>query len=131
MNKKAWIRIVEASIASLIVIGVVLIILSRQQTKTKDIYNEIHEKQRYILEIISKNETLRKNVIMNEKTPIDIEISKMVPSTWDFSTNICRINEICSGEIPYDRDVYATETIITSILTEYSPKKLKFFVWMR
>ena len=130
-EKKAWLRIVEATIASLIVISAIVFIVSRQQVKTSDISDDIYEKQRYILDIISQNEDLRKDILIKDNTEINNTISKMIPENWGFSTKICRIDEICNGETPNDREIYATETIITSSLSQYQPKKLRFFVWMR
>ena len=77
-NKKAWVRIVEATIASLIIIGFILVMMSRQQTKTPDIGDEIYEKQRSILDILSKNESLRNDIesslngIFNEEIKVAI-----------------------------------------------------------
>ena len=71
-NKKAWVRIVEATIASLIIIGFILVMMSRQQTKTPDIGDEIYEKQRSILDILSKNESLRNDIVLNNKDSVNI-----------------------------------------------------------
>ena len=51
---KAWLRIVEAFIAILIIIGVVLTILSKQSPGA-NISESVYEKQINILNIISKN----------------------------------------------------------------------------
>ena len=130
-NKKAWVRIVEATIASLIIIGFILVMMSRQQTKTPDIGDEIYEKQRSILDILSINESLRNDIVLNNKDSVNSAIAKRIPSSWSFATNICGLDEICSGKIPYDREVYTTEIVISSALTKYNPKKLRFFVWMK
>lgn len=130
-GKKAWVRIVEATIASLIIIGFILVMMSRQQTTTPNISDEIYEKQRSILDVISKNESLRDAILMNDKTAVNSAIEKRIPSSWGFTTNICELNMVCSGDVPYDREVYATEIVISSTLTKYDPKKLRFFVWMK
>ena len=53
-NKRAWLRIVEAVIAVMIVSGAVLVILSRQNVKP-DLSDRIHQAQNEVLNIISKN----------------------------------------------------------------------------
>lgn len=130
-NKKAWLRIVESTIASLIIISAIVFIISKQQVNTGDISDEVYEKQRYILDIISHDENLRNDIMANEKTEVENAISKMIPLNWGFTTKICKINEICNAETPNDREIYATETVIASTLINYSPKKLRFFVWMK
>lgn len=131
MNKKAWVRIVEATIASLILIGFILVMMSRQQTKTTNIGEDVYEKQMSILDVIGKNENLRNKILTNDERSIKIEIEKRVPSSWNFTVNICNLDEVCSGDIPYDREVYSAEKVITSTSTKYDPKKLRFFVWIR
>lgn len=130
-GKKGWVRIVEATIASLIIIGFILVMISSRQAKTAEINDEIYEKQRSILEVISKNESLRNAVIINDETAINDAIAKRIPSSWAFDTRICKLDEVCGGEVPYDKEVYVTETLISVSLTKYDPKKLKFFVWMK
>jgi len=134
-NKKAWIRITEAVISILIVLGAVLVITSNQVEKI-DISDVVYEKQVNLLEIISKNESLRNEVIGGETggetEKINEFILKNIPNTWSFTTNICEVDEICNDGTPNDRDVYVSETIISANLTDYPEaitRKLRFFVW--
>lgn len=129
MNTKAWVRIVEAFIAVLIITGGVLIILSRE-SKTNDSSDKIYEKQRNILNMVIKNESLRNKIIVGENQEVNDAISLMISNNWNFTTNICDINEICNTNTPNDKDIYVSEVIVTSNLTQYSPKKLRFFVWI-
>ncbi len=131
IDKKAWLRIIEAFLAVLIITGAVITLLSRQK-QTDDISDIVYSRQRKILDIISKNDTLRKGIILGDNTEVDKTISQLLPPTWAFATNICSINDICPNPGDYeDKEVYATEIIITSTLESYSPKKLRFFVWVR
>ena len=58
------------------------------------------------------------------------EISLMLPKNLNFATNICGVNDACgSNEVPYDKNVYTKEILISSTLEKYEPKKLRFFVW--
>lgn len=129
-NKKAWIRIVEAFLASLIILGAVLVIMSR--TENKNLNDDVYDKQREILDVIAKNESLRNQIILNQYSQVKEAISNMIPLNWNFSVNICNINEVCNKvDTPNDRELYASEVIITSTLKEYNPKKLRFFVWKK
>jgi len=126
---KAWLRIVEAFIAILIIIGVVLTILSKQSPGA-NISESVYEKQRNILNIISKNNGLRVYVLAGNNAEINNVIDDMIPVSWNYATEICELDSICnSASTPNDKEVYTTEVVITSTLTQYSPKKLRFFVW--
>ena len=129
LDRKGWLRIIEAFLAIIIVLSAIVFIMAKSTPRT-DISESVYEKQRQILEIISKNNDLRNDVLIEEKTNINNLIKSMVPGEWGYSTNICNINLICPNPTSvYETEVYSTEIIITSNLTNYSPKKLRFFVW--
>jgi hypothetical protein len=130
-NKKAWLRIVEASIAVLIVASVLMIMISR--TPGKDRSEEVHEMQRFILEQISLNETLRGEILQEDqtdKTETESFVRKNLPVYYDFAIKVCEIEEICGMPFYIEKEIYADEILITANLTYYQPKKLKFFVWV-
>lgn len=128
-NKKAWLRIFEALIAVLIIFGTVLVMMSREDIKVDT--NKVYEKQRQILDIIVEDNELREKIINNQNEDVNNAISKLIPLTWNFTTNICGIDEICNSGTPNDREVYVIEKLVTSTLTKYEPKKIRFFVWMK
>lgn len=133
MNNKGWIRIVEAVIAILMILGFVLVAMSKDFEKT-DISEAVYEKQRFILEVIANNESLREDIIGSGNfANTNNYISKNIPSTWDFVINICGVNMVCNGGTPQDKEVYASETIISSTLGSFPGKsqKLMFFIWKK
>ena len=134
LDRKAWIRILEVFLAILLIIGSVLVIMNRKAPET-DISDEVYQKQRQILNIISKDDSLRSDILVGNNAAVNETISKLVPNSWNFSTNICPINVVCANpvgsETLIEKNVYATEVLITSNLTYYNPKKLRFFVWMK
>ncbi len=133
LDTKAWIRILEVFIAILIIMSSFLIILSRRGP-ISDINDEVYEKQRQIINIISKNNDLRADIISGNNMNVDNKISQMIPSHWSFATRICGLDEVCPLDLAkvYEQgfEVYSTEVVVTSNLTQYSPKKLRFFVWV-
>jgi hypothetical protein len=130
MNKKAWLRIVEAVAAVLIIFGVVMIIVSKQVPKP-DSSEEIYDKQKQILDIVSNNESLRNFILIENKDPVKNSISKLIPNNWNFTINICNLTMICNAETPGDREIFVAESLVTSNLTQYQPKKIRFFVWIK
>jgi len=130
-NRKAWLRILEAFLAVAIILSAVLIIMVKQKPKA-DISEDVYEKQRQVLDVISKNNNLRNNILMQDNTGVNNLIFNIIPRNWNYSTNICNISLICPNpKQVYETEVYTTEIIITSNLTKYAPKKLRFFVWAK
>lgn len=130
MNKRGWIRIVEAFLAVLIIIGAAFVIMSRQ-TSTPDISENVYEVQTKILDIISRDDNLRSEILSGKNDAVNSEIKKMISPSWNFTTSICNINDICAGNIPTEKNIFTKEILISSNLTKYSVKKLKFSVWMK
>jgi hypothetical protein len=130
-NKKAWLRILEAVIAITLIVGAIIYIMSTNAPK-KDISSSVYEKEKYILELISNNNTLRGDIISSKYQNVNSTIRSLIPPTWDFDTNICTLDNMCNKlSIPIEKDVYASEIVISSNETKYDPKKLRLFVWMK
>lgn len=134
MNKKGWIRIVEAALAILIIFGVLLTVLGTRQIilNGQDLSALIPP----LLEEISKNVTLREKIISNDSSAIvDINLylkERIKQPYLNYTAKICLPTEVCSLEsypINAKGDVFAAERIISSTLTQYNPKKVKIFLW--
>ena len=63
MNKRGWIRIVEAFLAILLVTAVLVIVVNQQNTKQNDSSSKVYNYEIYILRIIELNDTLRNQII--------------------------------------------------------------------
>jgi len=132
-NKKAWLRIVEAFLAVLIITGVLLTIVVKQPQQNRN--SEIHNMQRLILNQISLNDTLRAEILNNQKSGTESFISEIKPVYWNYTIEICNVKDVCgmsnypSSEV--GKEIYAEEMIISSTLEEYNPKKLKLFIWTK
>ncbi|OGJ20910.1 hypothetical protein A3K73_07400 [Candidatus Pacearchaeota archaeon RBG_13_36_9] len=137
-NKKAWIRIVEATMGVMLVASVLFVMVARAPKNTE---NNIYETQHFILEQVSKNDSLRRLILTYDEAAPDpiIEnqvngmIRGMMPAYLEFSSRICKVDDVC-GMYNYPagierKDIYADEILITSTLSQYNPKKVRLFVW--
>jgi len=131
-NKKAWLRILEAFIAILLVAGVMFVLYVRQPDSI-DKFEGIYRIQESILDEIANNKALREDILNDRKTiQIETFIQDRVPASFDFDYEICIPEEICElSEYKgvEGKDIYSTERLITSSLEVFSPKKLKIFMW--
>lgn len=129
-NKKGWLRIVEAFLAILLIAGVIFVIIANrtgtQSSKEEIIYNL----QRTVLNEISSDKNLRDAVLKDDQTQIKDFISGRIPQAFNFTINICELNDVCPMMVnEYKKNVYANEVVISSTLENYNPKKLKLFMW--
>jgi len=131
LNKNAWIKIMEAVFAVLIILGITLTIVSKtnQQSNLNEL---VYEKQEKILNLIIENQTLRNEILSGDSLAVNSFIEKTLPPTWNFSTEILNINDAYSSHLSAnEKDIYVKEIVISSNLTTYKPKRLMFFVWMK
>lgn len=137
-NKKGWMRILEATVAVLIVSGVLITIYSGQP-KRVDPSEEISRLQKSILNDIASDNNLRSHVLNSEiNTNYDILIQyirEKIPSHLNFSLKICSLSEISCKldeevfKTLIDEEVFVEEIIISTDLSTYNPKKVRLFVW--
>jgi hypothetical protein len=140
-NKKAWLRIVEATIAILLLASVLAIMVVR--IPRGDNAENINDIQRFVLEQVSKNDTLREEILSGTvdnppKDKTDKFIGKLISYQWsylDYDFRVCEVEKACGiGAYPpgaENKEIYSDEILITSNLTEYSPRKLRLFIWRK
>jgi|WetSurMetagenome_2_1015567.scaffolds.fasta_scaffold111045_2 hypothetical protein len=134
VGKKGFLRIVEALIGVLIVIGFLLIVIKANQPESKDWNSE----GKVILDEIAKNDSLRTD-ILNDTTGIKIKLRDFAKERFgnpiiNLSVETCNLSENCafSGTYPTNvRSVYAVERIISTMpkSNTYGPRKVKMFIW--
>jgi hypothetical protein len=132
VNNRGWLRIVEASIAILIIFSVLLIINNRNQFPQDDDLTRLITP---MLEEIARNVTLREKIV-NQGVAVEPELrifvgNRIKQSTIKYDVVICNIDTICSlATFPQDAEsMYASERVISSTLNTYGPRKVKIFLW--
>jgi hypothetical protein len=144
VNKRGWLRIVEASVAILIVFGVLLALSNTKQPAPE---RSLETFLPPLLEEIAVNATLRGEIVQYDTTsgpttfPNSVTINDVAGflsqrinrSSIKYNFSICDPSVVCSLT-PYPATVnggmYTYERIISSNLsTGYNPKKLKLFMW--
>ncbi|MCF7910658.1 hypothetical protein K9L16_03230 [Candidatus Pacearchaeota archaeon] len=148
MHKKGWLKIVEAFIAIMLVVGVSLILLDQGYFKKDDVSSRVYDSQLTILREVQSNVEFREQVLntSNENLPIkwdDFEennldvlketIKSRIPNYLFCKAMICGIDSGCELEVeehPADKDLYAQTVGIAATTTTYNPRQLKLFCWI-
>jgi hypothetical protein len=134
VNKKGWIRVVEATAAILVVFSIMLILnKSPSSSQSTDLTIMITP----LLEEIAHNTSLRESIVTNgaesEPEVLDFVASRIRIGSIKYSVVVCDIGDICSlKEYPKDvEEIYAGERVISSTITQtqYHPRKVKIFLW--
>ncbi|MDO8459909.1 MAG: hypothetical protein Q7S74_02265 [Nanoarchaeota archaeon] len=143
-NKKGFLKIVEATIAILIIIGVLLVVVSnRQQKKSQDLTDNLFP----ILEEMARNQSLRAEVFQYNTSNgyteaknslvlrnIDAFVGTRIKNkAYNHTVRICNLVNCPLQPYPNDAkgDIFAAERVISTNLdeTNFSPRKVKIFLW--
>ena len=128
VNKKGWLRIVEAVISILIVFGAVLTVsMKAQSNKSGDICDALYP----LLEEIAKNTSLRSEILNNQISGTKAFLEKHIKNpSIDLEVKICVLDDICPHNKMVDNvEVCASERVISSSIGNTEPKKLKVFLF--
>jgi hypothetical protein len=132
MNKRAWLRILEAFLGVMIIMGVILFIYSKQEIKQELPY-QINQIQKKVLDAIEFNEAFRLNVLSNppDLEKLSVAAQDNIPSIFNFELKVCSLNDEvnCKKTPPYIQNIYVKDRIITSNFAIFSAKKVRLFIW--
>lgn len=132
-NKRAFIIVLEATIALMILFGFLFTSLERQRQITITSYNREDQNSMllsYISEYLEKNETFRENIKAGNEDELNNSIQTYL-STFNKEINsqvaICGVNGVCNSDnIPRGVEVSTAEFLV-SFSSE--TKKVKIYLW--
>ena len=138
-NKKGWIRIAEAFIAVLLVIGAAIIVVGGG-IQIEGISEKVYDIEISILREIQLNNTLRSEILETSGTIEWDDFSLQAPKTKDkiiaktpgwleCEGKICPPESMCLLGEESEKNVYVQSVLITSTLITFDPKQLKLFCW--
>jgi hypothetical protein len=145
-NKRGWIEIVEAFVAVLLVVGVVLIVLNKGYLQKTDISERVYEAELSILREIQTNTSLRTKILdapeplpiawEDARFPVEVKdkIIQRTPNYLDCIGRICNMTQTCNLEDTKEakeKDIYSQSVTITSTLQTLSYRKLNLFCWIK
>jgi hypothetical protein len=133
VNKKGFLRILEAIIAVLIILSTLLFVVVRNNADTTTA-NDICLQASSIMEEIGKNNTLRESVLNSDEDSIKNFLKNRIDNPLiGYRVRICNMDDLCSlNQGGFDKvEICASERLITTSLSrnEFQPKKLKIFLF--
>jgi len=139
MNKRGWIKIIEAFIAILLVSGVLLIVINKGYVGRADISEQVYQVQLSILREIELDCDLREDVLEAE-TELDggwevpesvkIRINNRLPDYLTCTSKICKLDVICEAkDVPLEKDIYTQPVAIATEGDNPEFRQLKLFCW--
>jgi len=131
MYSKGWLRIVEASLAALIVLGVLFAVYTKNAVSNEP---DLSENARAILEEISNNNTLRNDVLRSDTARVNLIVAREVTDpSLEFEMRVCDLNDVCGKSTYTPGNVYTAERVISATVEQstFAPKKMRLFIWRK
>ena len=138
MNKRGFLKIVEATIAVMIIlVALVFLSVQRDVPERRDIGGEVPP----LMDELARNLTFRERLAEGEDEEILENQLKLALETriknpaFEISVKVCNLTEVCFLE-PYpdtEQDIYSSERVISGSIKNESiePKKVKVFMWRK
>lgn len=153
-NKRGWMRILEATIAVMIVTSVLIVVYSNQNINTIDKGEYFYSLQRQILSDIAIRSDLRISVLgssdASDATQVEEDnyeiinefVFARVPDNIGYYVAVCKLGDELdnckmSGEAvaaTIEKDVFVEDIIVSADLGDgtnevYNPTKLRLYMW--
>ncbi|MFH1451841.1 MAG: hypothetical protein ABIF88_01565 [archaeon] len=136
-NKRGWMRILEATIAVLIVSSVMVVVYSGHVDRDSGYDSYISNLEMKVLMDISSDKVLRTLILggdLSELETINLNLRDKIPTAFNYSLVVCDLGEPCKLDSDtfietYGSDVYVEDRIISANVTYYNPKKVRLFIW--
>jgi hypothetical protein len=144
-DKHAWIEIVEAFVAILLIAGVILIAVNKGYFGGDDISTSVYKIELSIIREIQTNDTMREEILDISESLLPIEwedttfpatirerISTRTPSYLECIGKICNTSDSCNLAEKKEQNVYAQSAIISpTVGGEEIYRKLNLFCWVK
>lgn len=143
VNKRGWIRIVEASISILIILGVLLVLVNVNKIRIEE---DLTPRLSPLLAEMAENLTIREmvinyNPVLAEDNGINMEILSQFYSfldtrigrNFEYKVRVCQPDKICALDYyPDTGNVYAADRLFSTTLnSDFTPKRVKIFLWLK
>jgi hypothetical protein len=115
MNKKGFIHTLEAIIAILLLLGVLIISIGFNKTEIGEVPLEIKLIQKTVLNEIQNNEILRVSLFNDPYADIDNYLEEIINNKINYTFDVCGdIEIICplSSDLPSEKNIYSDSIII-------------------
>jgi len=141
-NKRGWITILEATIAVMLVSGVLVVVYVKQGTDDSPVQDYIFSLQRQILSDISARSDLRTLALEENEIALNVFAGSKVPIAYRYSLKLCGLENTADNCIlnetevreTREKDLFVEEIIISSELGNgttplYVPMKVRIYIW--
>lgn len=139
VNKKGYIKTLEAVIAIIMIIMVGYVLIPMPEEKSPEVPLAVKGVQKIIDQSIQFNDQIRANLTVKELTESekrmmleDVKriIDKYAPKGYDYTCAVCSNPGMCLADYtPLEKSVYMTDVLVASSKAQQNPKVVRIWFW--
>jgi hypothetical protein len=133
VNKKGYIKTIEAVIAILIILGFIYVVTPKQNLPKETTPQNIESAEDFIINQVLYNSTYRDCVINDNRLCIDNFIKKNTPFGCYYQFEMCNTSTSCLQELgivlPIDKSIYSKNVLISQENNQIKPKVFRVYMW--
>ena len=134
VDKKGYIRTIEAIIAIVIILIVIFTLIPKKIEKSAKVPSIVEASQNFILNEIAFNDTIRECIVNNTECEnssiLTSIIEKNIPAGYEIAYRICDTSN-CVINTPVDKDVFVNDIFVASTLETQNPKIVRLWTWRK
>ena len=133
MDNRGWLRIVEASVAVMIVLSILFFIYLNKPVVSGEA--DLSQFARDVLSEVASNVTLRGDILRRDTEALNSSVANYIQGRYDFEVIICDVGSACGQLVFRETEVYAAERVVSTNLVsesgELKSKKIRLFMWRK
>ncbi|MCX6711946.1 MAG: hypothetical protein NT139_02835, partial [Candidatus Woesearchaeota archaeon] len=133
VNKKGYLKTIEAVIAILIILGFIYIITPKQHLPEETTPQSVASAEEFIINQILYNSTYRSCIVSDNRPCIDNLVKKNSPSGYNYQFEMCDTSTSCLQELnitlPIDKSIYSKSILVSQEKGLISPKVFRVYMW--
>ena len=133
VNKKGYMKTVEAIIAVILFFSVVLILVGVYSPEEEATPEDIKTIQNAVLNTIESSPEIRNNIILNQSNALSAELDTIIPNNLNYLFTICDSSFDTCPPPPIDpeKTVYVSSLVISSTYQQYNNTLFRLFLYRK
>jgi hypothetical protein len=138
MNKRGYLKTLEAILAIIIILVVVYTIVPKYVEPRPEPPLVVQDSQRFIISDISNDDALREQILTGDPlvaANVQDKIRARMPANYDFICAICSKTNSCVQITPLSKAIYMSDVFVASSmglpLAQQKPKIVRFWMWTK
>jgi hypothetical protein len=133
VNKKGYLKTIEAVVAILIILGFIYVITPKQHLPKETTPQSVESAEEFVINQALYNSTYRNCIVINDRACIDALVKKNTPLGYNYQFEMCDTSTSCLQKLniilPIDKSIYSKNVFISQEQGVINPKVFRIYMW--